>query len=54
MTTYSSRNNVPGAMRAASVRIAGHMIRVGETAQAGIPNGGPKGFEPVASNACRH
>jgi hypothetical protein len=37
-------------MRAASVRIAGHEIRVHETAKAaGIPNSNPNAVEPMVT-----
>jgi hypothetical protein len=50
MTYHGSRNSVPGAMRAASVRIAGHVIRVQETAKAaGIPNSSPSEVEPTVT-----
>ena len=50
ITYHGSRNSVPGAMRAASVRIAGQEIRVHETANAaGIPNNSPSPVEPIVT-----
>ena len=50
MTYHGSRNSVPGAMRAANVRMAGHEIRVHDTAKAaGIPNSSPRLVEPMVT-----
>ena len=50
ITYHGSRNSVPGAMRAASVRMAGQEIRVQDTAKAaGIPNSRPRAVEPTVT-----